>query len=184
MSSIENDPRVYVGYEYKELIVDSDKASFYIDCYKNFGWEQDNNFSYDNIKGYLQYQNKVVLNLKRNRKIMNKMELTRLQRNFETCIREIGELEKTENSCATAYALITGVLGMVCLGLAVLALTAQTPHIIFGILCAIPGMIGLGLPVSIYRRMLEEQAEKKDILIEEKYNEIDKICEKGNKLLY
>ncbi len=35
----------------------------------------------------------VTVYLKRNRKLINKMELTRLQRNFESCMQEIQRME-------------------------------------------------------------------------------------------
>ncbi len=35
----------YVGYEYKEVIVPSGQVSFYLDCYENFGWQQDENLA-------------------------------------------------------------------------------------------------------------------------------------------
>ena len=43
----------------------------------------------------------MTLRLKRDRKIVNKTELTRLQRNFEACVREIQSLENSKTSKAT-----------------------------------------------------------------------------------
>ena len=40
------------------------------------------------------------------------------------------------------------------------------------------------LPWFVYKKLLARQTEKITPLIEEKYDEIDAICEKGNKLLY
>ena len=51
---------------------------------------------------------KLVIRLKRDRRIVNKAELTRLQRNFEACVREIEELEKRKTSAAAAAAIATG----------------------------------------------------------------------------
>ena len=101
----------FVGYEYKEVIADKSRVSLLVDGYENFGWEVDGNISefYEECKNP-QKQNKVILRLKRNRKIINKMELTRLQRNFESCVREIEMLEKSKTSSATMYALILGIL--------------------------------------------------------------------------
>lgn len=64
----------FVGYEYKEVAVPGEQASMYLDCYENFGWEPDGSMA--PVRG----PGPVRLRLKRDRKIMNKMELTRLQR--------------------------------------------------------------------------------------------------------
>lgn len=174
----------FVGYEYKEVIADKSRASLLVDGYENFGWEVDGNISefYEECKNP-QKQNKVILRLKRNRKIINKMELTRLQRNFESCVREIEMLEKSKTSSATMYALILGILGTAFMAGSTFAVTAQPPHIILCILLAIPGFLGWILPYFVYRRVLGKQTEKVTPLIEDKYDEIYEICKKGNRLL-
>lgn len=173
----------YVGYEYKEVAADSSMASFLLDGYISFGWEMD-----ENLPGYHKAdraprQNKVVLRLKRNRKIINKMELTRLQRNFEACVGEIEALEKSKTSTATIYALISGMIGTAFMAGSTFAVTAQPPHILLCILFAIPGFVGWILPYFLYRRTVGKHTEKLTPLIEKKYDEIYEICEKGNKLL-
>lgn len=175
----------FVGYEYKEVIADQSSVSFLLDGYENFGWESDGNI-YENFRESInpRKQGKAVLRLKRNRKIVNKMELTRLQRNFESCVREIETLEKSKASAAAMYALILGILGTAFMAGATFAVTAQPPHIILCILLAVPGFVGWILPYFVYRRVLARQTEKVMPLIEEKYDEIYAICEKGNKLLY
>lgn len=174
----------FVGYEYKEVIADKSRVSLLVDGYENFGWEVDGNISeyYEECKNP-QKQNKVILRLKRNRKIINKMELTRLQRNFESCVREIETLEKSKTSSATMYALIIAVIGTAFMTGSTFAVTAQPPHIILCILLAIPGFIGWILPYFVYRRVAGKQTEKITPLIENKYDEIYEICKKGNRLL-
>lgn len=185
MDETEINKKEFVGYEYKEVIADKSKASFLLDCYENFGWESDGNICGDSGKNIdIQKQSKVTLRLKRNRKIVNKMELTRLQRNFESCVSEIETLERSKSSAATMYSLILGVLGTAFMAGSIFAVTAQPPHVILCILLAIPGFIGWILPYFVYKRVLAKQTEKINPLIEEKYDEIYSICEKGNKLLY
>ncbi|MBP3475613.1 MAG: hypothetical protein J6K48_04760 [Lachnospiraceae bacterium] len=175
----------FVGYEYKEVITDQSRVAFLLDGYENFGWESDGNICEDfREKTNPQKQRKVILRLKRNRKIINKMELTRLQRNFEACVSEIEALEKSKNSAATVYALILGILGTAFMAGSTFAVTAQPPHVILCILLAIPGFMGWILPYFVYKRVLGKQTERVMPLIEEKYDEIYLICEKGNKLLY
>lgn len=184
MEELERGKKEFIGYEYKEVVADRSKVSFLLDGYENFGWEADGNIC-ENYRGDnpSSKQNKAVLRLKRNRKLVNKMELTRLQRNFESCVREIEMLEKSKTSAATMYALIIAMAGTAFMAGATFAVTAQPPHIILCILLAIPGFIGWILPYFVYKREVGRRTEKVTPLIEEKYDEIYEICEKGNRLL-
>lgn len=173
----------FVGYEYKEVTAESSKASFLLDGYENFGWEMDENLPGNGSTRKAPNQNKIIIRLKRNRKIINKMELTRLQRNFEACVSEIEALEKSKTSSATMYALILALLGTAFMAGSVFAVTASSPHIILCILLAIPGFLGWILPYFLYKRIVGKQTAKLTPLIEKKYDEIYEICEKGNKLL-
>lgn len=98
----------FVGYEYREIIAESSQVSFLLDGYECFGWEPDGGLTENGGKKNPSYPKKTAIHLKRNRKIINKMELTRLQRNFEACVKEIEALEKSKTSVATIYALIVG----------------------------------------------------------------------------
>lgn len=122
--------------------------------------------------------------MKRNRKIVNKVELTRLERNFEACVDEIEKLEKAKTSAATMYAIILGIIGTAFMAGSTFAVTAQPPHYILCILLAVPGFLGWIFPYFLYKRIAGKQKEKILPLIEAKYDEIYEICEKGNKLLY
>lgn len=172
----------YVAYEYKEVEAERSMASFLLDGYENFGWEADETLSGTKAVS-IHGQSKVVIRMKRNRKIINKMELTRLQRNFESCVSEIGTMEKSKTSAATMYALILAIIGTAFIAGSTFAVTAQPPHIIICILLAIPGFIGWILPYFLYKKIVEIQTAKLTPLIEEKYDEIYEICEKGNKLI-
>ena len=91
---VQRERQTFTSYEYKELNVKEEQAAFYLDCYENFGWKQDENFPPQN-KG-----DSVVLKMKRNRKIVNKVELTRLQRHFEADMQDIVSLENSKTSLA------------------------------------------------------------------------------------
>lgn len=97
--------REFTSFEYKEIYVSEDKASFYLDCYENFGWTVDDKFPPQRTG------EKIQIKMKRNRKIVNKVELTRLQRNFEASMDEIDTLENSKTKVATAAALVIGVTG-------------------------------------------------------------------------
>lgn len=127
---------------------------------------------------------KVVIRLRRDRKILNKAELTRLQRNFEACVTQIQTLEKRKTSTATVYALILGIIGTAFMAGATFAVTAQSPNIVLCIILAVPGFLGWILPYFLFRTVQRRETERITPLVEEKYDEIYEICEKGNKLLY
>lgn len=174
----------FVGYEYKEIVAESGRVSFLLDGYECFGWELDEKWTESRESKNPSYPKKEALHLKRNRKIINKMELTRLQRNFEACVKEIETLEKSKTSAATIYALAAGVIGTAFMAGSVFAVTARPPYIILSIILAVPAFAGWIIPYFLYRRIEGKQTEKLTPLIEQKYDEIYEICEKGNKLLY
>lgn len=169
--------RNFIGYEYKEVTVPSGQASFYLDCYENFGWQPDENLA--PASG----PHLTKLCLKRNRKILNKMELTRLQRHFEACASEIETLEKSKTSEAGAAALSVGLIGTAFMAGSVFAVVQEPPIIWLCILLAIPGFGGWIAPYFLYRRILGEKTKKIDLLIEARMEEIYQVCEKGHSLL-
>ena len=176
----------FVAYEYKQVVAGKNRISFLIDGYRNFGWTADENVSQriadnSNIQGL---SSNVVLQLKRDRKLINKTELTRLQRNFEFCVKEIEHLERSKTSEATMYALITGVVGTVFMAGSVFAVTADPPNIILCVVLAIPAFAGWVAPYFVFRKTVAKRTARADALIEDKQDEIFEICEKGNKLLH
>lgn len=174
----------FVGYEYKEIITDNSMVALLLDGYENFGWEVNGSLPESTMAGKPGNSQKTVIRLKRDRKIINKTELTRLQRNFEACVAQIQMLEKKKTSAATAYALVLAIIGTAFMAGATFAVTAQPPYIVLCIILAVPGFLGWIFPYFLYRKIQESQTEKITPLIEEKYDEIYEICEKGNKLLY
>lgn len=169
--------REYISYEYKELSVQKNQASFYLDCYENFGWQRDDNFPPQ------ENRDMVVLKLKRNRKIVNKVELTRLQRHFEADMQDIFSLESSKTTQAIIVSLTIGMIGTAFMAGSVFAVTASPPVIWLCILLAIPAFTGWILPYFVYRKLKEEKTKKVTPYIEEKYEEIYEICEKGHSLL-
>ena len=171
------DPQEFISYEYKELTVNENMASFYIDSYENFGWQQDENFPPVTSGGH------TLIKLKRNRKIVNRTELTRLQRHFEADMDEIKTLEDSKTSLANALAIAVGVIGTAFMAGSVFAVTAQPPIVWLCVVLAIPAFAGWALPVWIHKRVKSDKTRKVTPYIEAKYDEIYEICEKGHSLL-
>jgi len=168
----------YIGYEYKIVTVDSDKTSMYLDAYENFGWMPD-----DAVPAR-QFVGVVTLKLKRDRKILNKAELTRLQQHFEACMDEIAALENSKTSKATIYSIVVGLVGTAFLAGSVFAVTAEPPIIWLCVLLGIPGLVGWALPYYLFNLFARKRALEVTPLIEQKYDEVHEICEKGNALLH
>ena len=173
----QNGKKDYIGYEYKEVAVRSEQASFYLDCYENFGWRMDENFTVDHGS------NLKTIRLKRDRKIINKMELTRLQQHFEACVNEIESLEKSKTAMAMVVALTVALIGTAFMAGSTFAVVHEPPIFWLCILLAIPGFLGWILPYFLYRRIVRRKTQKIQSMIETKYEEIYKICEKGHSLL-
>ena len=178
ISEVTRGGKDYVGYEYKTISVDSERVSMYIDAYENFGWIPD-----DSIPAR-QYIGAVTLKLKRDRKILNKAELTRLQKHFEACMDEIAVLERSKERKGTSISLAVGLIGTAFLAGSVFAVTATPPVIWLCIVLGIPGLIGWALPYKLYKHFVEKRAVEVAPLIDQKYEEVHEICEKGNALTY
>ena len=167
----------FAGYEYKEVVVRSDQASLYMDCYENIGWELDENIAATN------QLHTVTLRMKRNRKIVNKAELTRLQRHFEACANEIDQLERSKTAVAALWSLTVGIMGTAFMACSVFAVTHEPPIYWLCIPLAVPGFFGWIAPCFVYRRKADLQAQKVQPILEAKHDEIYEICEKGHCLL-
>lgn len=173
----EREKEDYIGYEYKEVTVRSEDASFYLDSYENFGWREDGHLA------AAHGPHLTTLRLKRDRKIINKMELTRLQQHFEACVKEIELLEKEKNSMASVAALTVALIGTAFIAGSTFAVVHEPPVIWLCILLAVPGFIGWILPYFIYNKIARKKVRELQPLIEAKREEIYEICEKGHSLL-
>lgn len=163
----------FITYEYKELNPKDPYCAMMIDSYENFGWNID-----DNIK------DKIKIVLKRNQKIINKVELTRLQRNFESCLHEIEALNKSKHSSAAIAAILTGLVGTFFMALSVFAATATPINVLLCIVFGVPAMILWILPIFIYKYFYKKREQQVTPLIDQKYDEIYEVCRKGYKLLH
>ena len=168
----------YVGYDYKTVIAEIEKASMVLDAYRNFGWAQDESIPAKQFAGA------VKIKLKRDRKIINKAELTRLQQHFDACVDEIFSLENSKEKKATVYSLVAGLISTAFLAASVFAVTNEPPMILLCVLFGVPGLIGWGLAYPVYKLIVKKRAAEVIPLIDRKYEEIHEICEKGNSLIH
>ena len=178
----------YTGFDYMELVAEGSELSFLLDCYASFGWEMDDYSvsyrDYSHRSGAAPGRTKETLQLKRDRKVLNKTELVRLQRNLEACIRELHRLEAKKTSKATIVALVTGFVGLIFAIGAIISALANPPHIILSIMLTIPALAGCAMSYPLYRRIILEDSIHFEVLIEQKYDEIYAICQRAEKLSY
>lgn len=177
MENTEKGGRSFTAWEYQEIAAEGRYLSMLLDGYESFGWKPDEN------QGLLRESGRSMIRLKRDRKILNRAELTRLQRHYEDCIRQIREMEKRKTSAATAVCLAAGITGTAFMAGSVFAVTAQPPVIWLCALLAIPGFAGWIIPVFLYRAVVKKKTMELMPLIEDKYDEMYEICEKGTQLL-
>jgi len=176
MNENTQDGRGFVGYEYKSVTVKRDMANLYTDCFPSFGW------TLESKAPALDWVTSVTLKYRRDRKIVNKMELTRLQRQFESQASEINKLETSKTVGASAVAYVIGILGTAFMAGSVFAVTSGM--IPLCIILAVPAFIGWIIPYFCYRRMSAKKAEQVTPLIEQQYDAIYETCEKASALLY
>lgn len=175
MAEVTRNENNFVGYEYKEITVNRSMESVYTDGYANFGWEL------DGTAPSLQGIASIMLKFKRDRKIRNKAELTRLQRQFEACAAEIEGLEKSKTSGAMIAAFSIGIVGTALMAGSMFAyLAGMLP---LSIVLAIPAFIGWILPYFCYTNIKRKKTARVTPLVENQYDALYDVCEKANALL-
>ena len=175
----------YVGYEYKEICTNRDMEGLYADSYPSFGWELEGRTPYTTL-GYIG-NDTINLKFKRDRKIKNKMELTRMQRQFENYAEDICNLEKSKNTPAIVSASILGVIGAVMFALSVFLISGMLSASGYTMpLVVVTGVIGILLWAFIYPVFKKEKSKgiaKANPIIEQRYDSVNEVCEKAHALL-
>ena len=164
-----------IMYEHKTVTVKRELASTYLENYKNFGWEtEDARMSLTEIGD-------VTIHFKRDRKIPNRVELTRLESQFDACVKEIDKLEKSKTKGPAITALTIGTGGLVLTGAAVF--TAIAGHVAVGSVIAVPGLVLWAVPYFVYQKQTEKKTAKVSPELDKKYDELYDVCEKAHALL-
>lgn len=172
----------YIGFEYREIQTPQQYSSLYYDSYPCFGWEP----APQQPEPVHQRRSSkdCTIRFRRDRKLCNRVELTRLQRNFDACVAEISALERSKRFWPMVWAVIIGVVGTSFITLSAFSATQEVPNVMLTILWAIPGFAGWIAPHFVFKFLVKKRTEKLDPLIDSKYEEIYEICDKGDKLLF
>ena len=175
MNEVTRGAEGFTGYEYRDVTVRRAVEPIYADGYENFGWKlEGTGLSINNVGS-------VVMKFKRDRRIRNKAELTRLQRQFDACAEEIVALENSKGIKASAAAYGIGIAGCAFLAGSVFAfLEGMLPLMV---VLAIPGFAGWILPYFCYLGIRRKKTAEVTPLIDGKYDEIYEVCEKAHAML-
>lgn len=165
----------FIGYEYKEVTVNRSMESAYADGYANFGW------TLEDTSTPMQGVGSITMKFKRDRKIRNKAELGRLQRQFESCAGQIESLERSKGSGAMIAAFSIGLVGTAFMAGTVFSYLAGMLPLC--ILLAVPAFIGWILPYFCFLNIRTKRTDKVAPLIDRKYDEMYEVCEKAHALL-
>lgn len=167
----------FESYDYLKVSVEDDLCSQYIDGYTSFGWNADENLPQEKSAG------KITLHFKRSRSIMNKVELTRLQRHYEACMQEIAALEASKTSVPAIVSISCGLVGCAFMAGSVFAITAKSPIIWLMIVLGIPGLALWITAYFAYKTVQRRRTAKVTPLIDAKYDEAYTVCEKAQQLV-
>lgn len=165
------------GFDYRRVTVKRGMVPLYTQGYRYFGWKL---VASGRDAPEQTGSDKVELEFRRDRKIRNKAELTRLQRSFDACVEEICEMERKTTDTADKAACGVGLMGSVFLCCS--ALLTIVWELSAGLLLAIPGFFGWLIPGFLHKGILRKKTREAAPLIEQKYDEIHHVCQKASGL--
>ena len=163
------------AYEYKNITVPNDMKMVYADGYAHFGWE------YMGMETGFQGNLTVVLKFKRDRRLKDRNDLNRLEREFENGLKEVERLERKKSASIMASALGAGVAGLAFLAGAVVSFMAG--GVFLGVVLLIPALGGcvMGFVNSIRVRAKKELQTAPQI--DGHYDAVYQACEEAHTLL-
>lgn len=167
-------PNGFIGYEYKNISVSRELAAIYIDSFPSFGWELDD-YSYNN------YFHRASLIFKRDRKMKNKVEINKLQRQFEDGLVSISSLENNKGTRASVTAFVVGIIGAALVTGATFAYLSG--FFILAMVLAVPGLAGLVLPYFVFKNIYHKRIVQVATEVDREYDGLYVACEKAQALL-
>ena len=199
MSNKEN----FVAYEYKTVKATRDSAGVHIDCMENFGWTLVENEGYDvqtllsnlnpvnfgrNIAGAAQTFGEtadgtppMTLKFKRDRRIENKQELEKLERDYEAALAAIHKTERKNAAQTMGISMGTGIIGTVFIGLGIYNFVSS--NTVLGVLFTAVGAIGWVIGFFSNAKVSKKKSVQTEPSIQEQLDIVYNTCEKAHALL-
>lgn len=172
-----------VTYEYLSLNIKDDLEPMYIDFYESLGWISINTGKRDYYINSDPKKNLINIKFKRNRRIQNKEELNKLQKQMEEIMSNIEKIEKRPNTKATIYAMIVGIIGLGFMALALGASTGESMRIVPTVIFSVLTILCWSIPPFLYKEIVKKETEKIKVEIDKEHEKIYDICEKGKDIL-
>ncbi|MDR1387274.1 MAG: hypothetical protein LBJ44_06730 [Propionibacteriaceae bacterium] len=158
----------FIAYEYAIVPARANQESLLRDVYRSLGW------ACEAVDRPTWPNGNVSLRLKRDRAILNKPALSKLQRQLETTLETIDHLSRSKTSKASITALTVGICGTAALAGSVFCyLSALWPlFIVLGLI----GLIGWVLPYFAFNQIKAAQTATANEEIERQYDQLYAIC--------
>ena len=193
----------FVAYEYKTINATRDSAGMYIDSMENFGWNliEDDGFNAQVLLTNLNPANlgrnianaaqtfgetadvapTMTLKFKRDRRIANKQQLDKLEREYEAALSAINRIERKNNAQTMGVSLGTGIIGAVFVGISVYSFVSS--NIFMGVIFAAVGAIGWTIGFFSNRKVSQKKSAQTEPLIQKQLDIAYGACEQAHALL-
>lgn len=168
-----------ITYDYKTVRVQRSMEAMLTDAYENLGWEVTNT----QMAGV--GTNNVDISFKRDRKVVNKQELNKLQFKIDDTLEKIRKIQNQKGNAGVPEGIATGVVGALVLGggMSMVMVLSGTAYLIGGIVLGVVG-IGIGLlGWLVDNKIQKKKLAKLEPQYQEELDKLSDLCEEANKLL-
>lgn len=169
-----------ITYDYKTIKVKREYETIVCDAYENLGWELTNTSASENSLFYIN------LSFKRNRKIENKMELTKLQEKVDNILANIENLQTKKKNAGVVEGISTDVVGALIFGGGMsmsMLNTASVGLLVGGIAVGIVGItVGL-LGWLVFKKINKKKNTKIQPILESEFDKLADVCEQAHGLI-
>lgn len=168
----------FISYEYKTVSVKAKDQTKAMDMYEAFGWEITGTASA--VTG------DTTLSLKRNRNLLHKQELNKLERQAEDTFATINGLERSKTLVASVFAYIFGCFAALVLGggmCLTMLIEGSIPAFVGGVILGVAGIALCGVNYVIYKKLVEKKTKSLLPVIDQTEEKLANTLEKGNDLL-
>lgn len=197
-----NNQENFIAYEYKNIAVKRNSVALHTDCLKNFGWDliEEHTHGYapqvntpvnntGNVPSYtvqtppekVEEVDMVTLKFKRDRKLINKREIDKLERQCEEALAVIAKLEKKNSAQTMGISLGTGIVGTAFLVLA--AYNFGVGGIVSGVIFTVIGAVGWAVGFFANRKVGKKKSAQSEPVIQQQLDVVYSICEQAHALL-
>ena len=198
-----NNKKNFVVYEYKNVNVKRDSAGMHIDCMENFGWSliEDDGYDFQALLSNLNPVNlgrniadaaqcfgetadaspTITLKFKRDRRIENKQQLDKLEKEYEEALSAINKIERKNSAQTMGVSLGTGIIGAVFVGLSVYSFISS--NIVLGTLFAVVGAAGWAIGFFSNQKVGKKKSVQSGPQVQEQLGIAYNACEQAHALL-